>query len=275
MDQQSSEVDFLVFDVECVADGDLISKVRYPKLELTPEAAIAQYRAELVERLGEGRDFIPATFMLPISVAIAKVSSSYELLDLIVLDEPEFRPHVIAKKFWQGWHHYKRPTFVTFNGRGYDLPVLELAAYRYGFSVPAWFNVEARSYEQTRNRYNIDAHIDLLDLFSNYGAMRVNGGLNLLANIIGKPGKTGIDGSQVQDMYDAGKVSEINDYCRCDVLDTYFVFLRSRVMLGKLELVEEQRIVASTKKWLEERVEESTAYAHYLEHWGDWTAPEF
>ena len=218
MEPRSSEVSYLVFDVECVADGDLISKVRYPDLDLDPKAAVDHYRAELVERLGEGRDFIPATFMLPISVAIAKVSSKFELLDLIVLDAPDFRPHVIAKKFWQGWQHYRRPTLVTFNGRGYDLPVMELAAYRYGFEIPAWFNVESRSYEQTRNRYNIDSHIDLQDLFSNFGAMRVSGGLNLLANIIGKPGKTGVDGSQVQDMYNEGKVAEINDYCRCDVL---------------------------------------------------------
>ena len=275
MDQQSPEVSYLVFDVECVADGDLISKVRYPDLDLSPEAAVDHYRAELVERLGEGRDFIPATFMLPISVAIAKVSSKFELVDLIVLDAPDFRPHVIAKKFWQGWQHYRRPTLVTFNGRGYDLPVMELAAYRYGFDVPAWFNVEARSYEQTRNRYNIDSHIDLQDLFSNFGAMRVSGGLNLLANIIGKPGKTGVDGSQVQDMYNEGKVAEINDYCRCDVLDTYFVFLRSRVLLGKIPLDQEQRLVAAAKKWLEDQASEVAAYAHYLEHWGDWQAPEF
>ena len=87
----------------------------------------------------------------------------------------------------------------------------------------------------------------MYDLFSNFGAAQVAGGLNLLANLIGKPGKSSIDGSKVQDMYDAGRVEEINDYCRCDVLDTYFVFLRSRVLLGKLTLEEEHAIVAETK----------------------------
>ena len=123
---------------------------------------------------------------------------------------------------------------VTFNGRGYDIPVLELAAYRFGLSLPAWFNVDARSYEQSRNRYNVETHIDLYDLFSNFGASQVTGGLSLLANLIGKPGKYGIDGSKVQDYHNEQRVEEINDYCRCDVLDTYFVFLRSRVLLGKL-----------------------------------------
>ena len=272
MNGSQSKISYLVFDVEAVADGDLIARVRYADEELSAAEAIARFRADLIEKTG--KDVIPPPFMLPISVAVGKVDAGFRLVDLAVLDAPEYRPHVITRGFWQGWSHYNRPTLVTFNGRGYDLPVLELAAYRYGLSVPAWFNVDARSFEQARNRYNNDAHIDLMDLFSNFGASRMTGGLNLLANVIGKPGKTGIDGSMIQDMYDAGKAEEINDYCRCDVLDTYFVFLRSRVLLGKLSLDEEQSIVTETQEWLSERTENSPAYTHYLEHWGDWQPPE-
>ncbi|GIT31652.1 MAG: hypothetical protein Ct9H300mP1_36980 [Planctomycetaceae bacterium] len=57
----------------------------------------------------------------------------------------------------------------------------------------------------------------------------------------------------VQGFYDEGRVEEINDFCRCDVLDTYFVFLRSRVMIGRLDIETEQRLVSETKGWLEER----------------------
>ena len=271
MNTHKPNVSFLVFDVEAVADGELVSRVRYPRESLSAAEAIARYRAERLEQTGS--DFLPPTFMLPISVAIAKVAADFQLIDLTVLDAPRYRPHVITRLFWQGWTHYHSPTFVTFNGRGYDIPVLELAAYRYGLSLPDWFNIEARSFEQSRNRYRTESHLDLMDLFSNFGAARMTGGLNLLANIIGKPGKTGIDGSQIQDMYDAGKAEEINDYCRCDVLDTYFVFLRSRVLLGKLTLEQEQATVLETKRWLEDRAETNAAYAHYLEHWGDWYPP--
>ena len=264
-------VSYLVFDVEAVADGDLIARVRYPAEELSPAEATARYRAELLEKTG--RDVLPPTFVLPVSVAVAKIGPDFRMIDLAVLDEPEYRPPAIVQGFWQGWRHYGRPALVTFNGRGYDLPVLELAAYRYGISLPDWFNVDARTYEQFRNRYNTEAHIDLMDLFTNFGATRFTGGLNLLANLIGKPGKTGIDGSQVQGMYEAGRTQEINDYCRCDVLDTYFVFLRSRVLLGKLSLDEEQAIVAETKTWLESQAPDRPAYAHYLQHWGDWQPP--
>lgn len=271
MNHARQDVQYLIFDIEAIADGELVSKIRYPKEGLAGPAALARYRAELLA--DTGKDVLPVTYMLPISVAVAKVDAEYRLLDLAVLDAPQFRPHVIARHFWQGWNGYGRPTLVSFNGRGYDLPVLELAAYRYGYSVPAWFNVEARSFEQARNRYNNETHLDLFDLMSNYGAARLSGGLNLLANLIGKPGKSGVDGSQVQDMYDRGESVAINDYCRCDVLDTYFVFLRTRVLLGKLTLDAERQLVDDTKIWLQEQSTTIPVYAHYLSHWGDWHPP--
>lgn len=260
-----SDVRYLIFDVETVGDGDLISRVRYPDEQLSPQEAVEKYRADLLERTG--KDVIPSTEVLPISVAVAKVTSDYRLTDLTVLDPPRYRPEQIVRRFWQGWHHYNMPTLVTFNGRGYDMPVLEFGAFRYGISLPAWFNVESRSFEQSRNRYNIDRHIDLQDFFSNFSAVRVNGGLNLLSNLIYKPGKSGIDGSQVQGLYDDGKVEMINDYCRCDVLDTYFVFLRSRVLIGRLDVDDETALVEDARLLLESQADQLPAYQHYLEFW--------
>lgn len=266
------QVAYLIFDVEAVGDGELISKVKYGPEKLSAADALQKFREELIEKTG--KDVLPPTFVLPISVAVAKVSDTFELIDLTALDEPDYRPHKIVKGFWTGWRHYGRPTLVTFNGRGYDVPVLEYAAFRYGYSIPDWFNVSAPAYEQARNRYNRKSHFDMMDLFSNFGASRVTGGLNLLANLIGKPGKSGIDGSQVQDLYLAGEAKKINDYCRCDVLDTYFVFLRSQVLTGSLSLEREQELVAVTKTWLEERADDQPAFAHYLSEWGEWSPPE-
>lgn len=260
-----SDVKYLIFDIETVGDGDLIQKVRFPDEELTPREATDRYRRQLMEETG--KDILPGTFVLPVSVAIAKVAADFRLMELTVLDSPAFRPQEIVRRFWQGWQHYDRPTLVTFNGRGYDMPVMELAAFRYGISVPAWFNVDSKSFEQSRNRYNIDAHLDLQDLLSNFGAFRMSGGLNLLANLINKPGKSGVDGSQVQTMYYNGQVDQINDYCRCDVLDTYFVFLRTRVVLGRLTLQEEETLVELARQMLEEQAENHPAYQHYLKVW--------
>ncbi|MGC1274083.1 MAG: 3'-5' exonuclease [Planctomycetaceae bacterium] len=267
-----SEVGYFVFDVEAVGDGDLVGRVRYAGKNYAPAEALTAYRAELIA--DTGKDVLPPTFVLPIAVAVAKVAPDYRLLDIVAIDAPHYRPAAIVRDFWKGWLGYGKPTFVTFNGRGYDLPIMELGAYRYGISLPTWFNLDDRSYEQRRNRYNGNAHIDLMDVMSNFGAMRMVGGLNLLANLIGKPGKTGIDGSKIQDMYEAGESAAINNYCCCDVLDTYFVFLRTRVLIGKLTLEREKELVDAAHAWLVDR-RDNPAYAHYLEHWGDWTAPTY
>lgn len=265
------KIQYLLFDVESVADGDLISRVRYPGQNLSPDEAIARYRAELIER--SGSDFIPYTHQIPVSVVVAKITEDFRLDDLVALDDPEFRPHVIAQHFWLGWQKYGRPTLVTFNGRGFDVPLLELAAFRYGISIPDWFASDLRSYEQPRNRYNTRAHFDLQDLLVNFGATRFNGGLNLAATLLGKPGKMDVQGDMVQDMFHAGRLHEINDYCRCDVLDTYFVFLRCQVLAGRLTLAAETELVAETKQWLEARADQGAGYAAYLQQWGDWVNP--
>lgn len=260
-----SDIHYLIFDIETVGDGDLIRRVRFPDQAMTPREAVQKYRRQLLEE--SGRDILPLTFVLPVSVAVAKVAEDFRLVDILVLDAPEFRPQEIVRRFWQGWQHYERPTFVTFNGRGYDLPVMEVSAFRFGISLPAWFNVDSRSFEQCRNRYNQEAHLDLQDLLNNFGAFRMSGGLNLLANLIQKPGKSGIDGSQVQELYDQGRADLINDYCRCDVLDTYFVFLRTQVLLGRITLQDEQALVEHAREMLEKQAPEHPAYQHYLKIW--------
>jgi predicted PolB exonuclease-like 3'-5' exonuclease len=264
-------VRYLVFDIESVADGALVSKLVFPGEKLGPQEAIAKYRKQLMAK--NDSDFIPYTYQLPLSIAVAKVEADYRLVDLAVLDEAESRPHVMTEHFWRGWEKYGRPTLVSFNGRGFDIPLLELAAFRYGISLPGWFNIAAKSFEQARNRFNTEAHFDLQELLTNFGSSRFNGGLNLAANLLGKPGKMDVQGDMVQDLFDAGKLSEIHDYCRCDVLDTYFVFLRTRVVLGRLTLDEEQGLIAETKSWLSARAKETPAFALYLERWGDWQDP--
>ena len=78
---ETSHIRYLVFDVESVADGQLVSKVRFPGKELTPSEAIRQYRDELIEK--NGTDFIPYSFQIPISVVAAKVDADYALVDIV------------------------------------------------------------------------------------------------------------------------------------------------------------------------------------------------
>ena len=170
---------YFVFDIESIADGALVSRLRYPGQDLPPAEAIAKYRAELMAE--NGKDFVPYTFQLPISLVIAKVAKDLSLQDLIALDEKESRPHEIARLFWEGWRRYNRPRLVSFNGRGFDMPLLELCAFRYGIAIPDWFAEDARNFDQPRYRYNTAAHFDLYEWVTNSGASRFTGGLSLAA----------------------------------------------------------------------------------------------
>ncbi len=262
----AGDIKFLVFDVESVPDGRLIRKVRYSDNDISEEEAIDLYRKEILEQTDGKSDFIPPTFQYPVAISIGKVKNDYRLDDLVCLDEPEYRPRRMTELFWQGVEEtYANSVLVTFNGRGFDIPLLELMAYRYG--VPAKRHFTDRY--AARNRFS-DRHFDMHDWLANFGAVRMNGGLNLMAKVIGKPGKMGTTGSEVYDLFLKGEMQRINDYCMHDVLDTYFVFLRTRVLRGDLTIDREQNIVRETKKRLEESSKDVPAFREYLDNWGDW-----
>src|SRR5262249_26885612 len=159
-------------------------------------------------------------------------------------------PPRIVEEFWRGITHYKkksngRARLVTFNGRGFDLPLLEMAAFRYGCCAGEYFRTG-------RKRFNGD--LDLLDWLTNFGALRPMGmKLDVFAKILGKPGKRETSGDRVYSMHLAGQIQAINDYCMFDTLDTYFVFLRTRVLEGQITLEQEQSLVARAKAWIGEK----------------------
>lgn len=251
---------FLIFDTESIPDGRLIQRVKYPEEELDAEAAIARAQDEARAASNTGSDFLPVSFQIPVAISVLRVADDFSIQALTCLDAPQFRTEEMVRQFWKGVCHYQ-PRLVTFNGRGFDLPLLELAAFRYG--------IPARDYYQaSRNRYNGN-HVDLFDWLSNYGAARLHGGLNLLAKLLGKPGKMDVDGSQVYRMYREGRLRDINDYCLFDVLDTYFVFLRSRVLIGALTLEQERFLVQRARAFITARTADTPILRRYLDAWED------
>jgi 3'-5' exonuclease len=254
---------FLIIDTESVPDGSLVSRVKYPGENLSADEAIQRAQAEAKELSLTGSDFLPVTYQYPVSICVLRLATDFTIQALSALDAPEYRPERMVHDFWRGVAHYKAK-LVTFNGRGFDLPLLELAAFRFGCSARDYFY-------NSRNRYNGN-HIDLFDWMSNYGASRLTGGLNLLAKLVGKPGKMDIAGDQVYAMHKAGQLRAINDYCMCDTLDTYFVFLRTRVMVGELTRELEKVLTHRAHSWLASKAEENPALRQYLANWEQMTA---
>src|SRR5262245_23532730 len=167
---------YLVLDTESVPDGRLLSMVKYPEDKPSPDEAVARAQAEARERSWSNSDFLPVTFQYPVAVCVLRVANDFSLQAVTQLDAPQFRPREIVKKFWLGVACYKAK-LVTFNGRGFDLPLMEMAAFRYGCCGRDYFL-------NSRNRFN--GHVDLCDWLSNYGAARLAGGLDLLSKLLGK-----------------------------------------------------------------------------------------
>ena len=256
---------FLVVDTESVPDGRLVSAVKYPGENLSPEEAVERARAEARESSWSGSDFLPVTFQLPVAACVLRVGPDFEFLNFKCLDAPQFRPREIVNQFWFGVTHYhgaEKAKLVTFNGRGFDLPLMELAAFRYG--------IPAREHYLARDRYR--GPIDLMDWFTNFGACRLTGGLNLLAKLLGKPGKMDVSGERVYELHREGRLQEISDYCLCDTLDTYFVFLRTRVLTGDVTREQEAELVAKAKEVLRAKSAEFPVLSRYLAHWTDFEA---
>lgn len=255
---------FLVFDTESIPDGKLLAKVKYPDARLSVEEAVERAQAEAREASHTGSDFLPVTFQIPIAVCVLRVGADFLPQGLTCLDAPQFRIAEIVRKFWKGVAHYNRAKLVTFNGRGFDLPLMELAAFDYGCSARDYFY-------NSRNRFNGN-HVDLFDWLSNYGACRLAGGLSMMAQRVGggwQPGcgKLGIAGDQVYSMWREGKIQTINDYCMFDTLDTYFVFLRTRVLLSEVSAEEERFLSRRARSWLGQKTGELPALKQYLEAW--------
>jgi 3'-5' exonuclease len=127
------------------------------------------------------------------------------------------------------WLDSKKPTVVTWNGRGFDMPVITSRALRHGIPMPWWFTDR-----NTRYRYSAEGHFDLMDFLNDFGAAK-SARLDVYAKLIGFPGKVGVDGSQVAPLVHAGRMDEVNAYCLCDVIQTAAVFLRVELLRGSIE----------------------------------------
>jgi predicted PolB exonuclease-like 3'-5' exonuclease len=120
------------------------------------------------------------------------------------------------------------PQLVSYNGCAFDLPVLRYRAMLHNVFAPGLHN---RAYY---HRYTED-NVDLCDVLSsfNFGA-KVK--LDELSRIMGLPGKPdGIDGSQVEAYFNAGRIQEIADYCKSDVINTYRLWLRHELFRGRMD----------------------------------------
>jgi predicted PolB exonuclease-like 3'-5' exonuclease len=150
----------------------------------------------------------------------------------------------LVQRFFDGIEKYT-PQLVSWNGGGFDLPVLHYRALVHGVTARRYWELgeddTAFRYNNYISRYHT-RHVDLMDLLSLY-QIRAAAPLDEIAQLLGLPGKLGMDGSQVWPAFQAGELAAIRNYCETDAANTYLVFLRFQLMRGMLSADQYQREV--------------------------------
>ena len=219
----------LVFDIETVPDIASVRKLRGLGSEL-PDRDVAAMVLQL-RRQAVGHDFLPLHLHRVIVISCAlRDRDSFKVWSLGGNGEAEGE---IIQRFFEGIEKYT-PQLVSWNGGGFDMPVLHYRGLMHGVRAPRYWDTgdddrEFR-YNNYISRYHM-RHCDLMDLLSLYQPRAV-APLDEIAQLLGFPGKLGMDGSQVWDAYQDGRLAEIRNYCETDVVNTFLIFSRFQAMRG-------------------------------------------
>lgn len=260
---------YLVFDIETRVDKALVKQIYDPENALTLEQAYDKARDQLLERSGQQSDFFPLPYHIPIAIATLHADENYRIRSLGCLGVDRFSEAELVARFWQIFEN--ATTLVTFNGRGFDLPVLEIQALKHGLVLPRYF-ATGESRQTYRSRYGEAYHIDLCDFLSNFGAAPRRGSLGVLARLAGLPGKYSIAGEDVEYLYRQKRLKEINQYCTTDTLQTFLLFLRVELLRGRLRTESYQAAIAAAREDLAQRAASAGSenfLAEFLERWTD------
>ena len=220
----------MVFDIETVPDVE--SGRRLNAFDGLNDAEIAE-ALFAQRRLKTGSDFLP--HYLHRICAISVVFRSRDTFKVWSLGELESDEKELVQRFFDGIDRYT-PTLVSWNGGGFDLPVLHYRALKHAIAAPRYWEIgqddQSFRYNNYLSRFHW-RHTDLMDALSGYQARAV-APLDQVATMLGFPGKMGMSGAKVWDHYQQGDLKGIRDYCETDVLNTYLVYLRFELMRGHL-----------------------------------------
>ncbi|GHT89740.1 hypothetical protein AGMMS49545_00850 [Betaproteobacteria bacterium] len=229
----------LVFDIETIPDVDGLRRLNHLDAALS-DAEVAELAFQQ-RRAKTGNDFMPLHLQQVVSIScVLRARGSFKVWSLAA---PALSEAEIIQRFFDGVEKFT-PQMVSWNGGGFDLPVLHYRALIHGISAPRYWDLGDGDYADSRDfkwnnyisRYHT-RHLDLMDLLALYQP-RANAPLDDLARLMGFPGKLGMDGGKVWEAWQAGKADDIRDYCETDVVNTYLVFNRFRLMRGEQDKAE-------------------------------------
>ena len=258
-------MNLLVFDIETVPDVE--GGRRIYDLGEASDTDTAEILFHYRRQQTEGRsDFLRHYLHRVVAIAvIERCDQDLRLHSLGAADSPE--QELIAHFF--ELVAARRPVLVSWNGRRFDQPVLHYRALLHGIDCAAYWDRGERDREfrwnNYLNRYHL-RHVDLADVLSSYD-VQATAPLHEISRLLGLPGKSGMNGSEVWQHYQDGGIADIRNYCETDVLNTYLLYLRYSRMQGSLDTGAYRAEVRRVQRLLSDSTEPHLSA--YLEAWRD------
>ena len=255
-------VPILVFDIETIPDVAGLRKLWALAPEVSDDAVV-----DLVSqrrRQATGSDFMPHYVQRVVAISCALRSD--DGMRVWSLGSPQDAERDIVQRFFDGIEKYK-PQLVSWNGGGFDLPVLHYRALVHGIAGCCYWDQGENDREFKFNNYlsRFHArHTDLMDVLAGY-QNRAWAPLDEIAQLCGLPGKLGMDGSQVFGAFKRGEIGAIRDYCETDVANTYLLFLRFQLIRGALDPQGYEREVGMFRDWL--KAQASPHWKQFAQAW--------
>jgi predicted PolB exonuclease-like 3'-5' exonuclease len=200
-----------------------------------------------------GNDFLPLHQHRVVAISVAlRTADTFRVWSLGEADADEAE---IVSRFFAGIERYT-PDLVSWNGGGFDLPVLHYRALKHGIQAPRYWEMGDDDREFRFNNYLSRfhwRHVDLMDVIAGFQP-RGRASLDQIAVMLGFPGKLGMSGDKVWQCWLDGGIEDIRNYCETDVLNTFLVYLRFEHMRGNLadaDLEREFELVRSTLAGME------------------------
>lgn len=220
----------LVFDLETVPDIDGARRLHDFDGLSDNEVATALFA---LRRIKTGSEFLAHPLHRIVSIGV--LYQGGEQIKLSAFGRDSEDEAELLRQFFAVIEK-RTPTLVSWNGGGFDLPVLHYRALLHGVAAPRYWDQgdddRGFRYNNYLNRFHW-RHIDLMDVLAAY-QMRATAGLDTIASLLGFPGKLGMDGSKVWPAWRDGDRASIHDYVEHDVLNTYLIYLRFERMRGGL-----------------------------------------
>ncbi|QJR15526.1 3'-5' exonuclease [Usitatibacter palustris] len=243
-------VPILVFDIETIPDVAGIRKLWDIAADVS-DAAVVELASQR-RRQATGSDFLQPHLHRIVAISCAlRDGDSVKIWSLGTAQDDE---RELVRRFFDGIDRYT-PQLVSWNGSGFDLPVLHYRAFFHGVTALRYWDQGEDDREFKFNNYlsRFHArHLDLMDVLAGY-QNRANASLDDMARLTGLPGKLGMDGAQVWPAWQRGEIDAIRAYCETDVANTYLLFQRFQMMRGQLTPEGYEREVALLRAWVGEQ----------------------